>query len=81
MHDSLDVHGLTLNQAIIVIKKAIKLAYEKQMSVLYINHGFNNGTKIKDWCLKQAKNEKYVVKVDCGENEGITKIFISFKIT
>ena len=42
----LDVHGLLLSEAIIVINKAIKTSYDKQVSVLYVNHGFNKGNKI-----------------------------------
>ena len=75
----LDVHGLTLDEAIIVIRKAIKTAYEHDQSVLYVNHGFNSGNKIKTWCLNCCEHENYVLKVMPGDNEGITNIYIQLK--
>lgn len=72
----LDVHGLTLNQAIITIKQAVLLAYQQMVPILYINHGFNNGNKIKSWCLKEGKKIKNVLKVESGDNEGISKFYI-----
>ena len=74
--EPLDVHNLTLDKAIIVIQKQIELAYKQQISVVYVNHGFNQGRKIKTWCLNEAKNLNHVLKVDCGDNEGISKIYI-----
>ena len=47
----LDVHGLTLDNAINVIKKNIEIAYKNGENILYVNHGFNNGHKFKSWCL------------------------------
>ena len=56
--NNLDVHGLTLSQAQEIINRAIKLAYENNVSVLYINHGFNNGQKIKSWCKNKLINNE-----------------------
>ncbi len=78
--DKLNVHGLTLTQAKNVINKAINLAYTNNVSILYINHGFNNGSKIKSWCKNELINNKYVIKVDSGENEGVSKIYIKLNI-
>ena len=78
--NNLDVHGLTLSQAQEIINKAIKLAYENNVSVLYINHGFNNGQKIKSWCKNKLINNELVIKVDSGINEGISKVFIKLNI-
>ena len=78
--NNLDVHGLTLSQAQEIINKAIKLAYENNVTVLYINHGFNNGQKIKSWCKNKLINNELVIKVDSGINEGISKVFIKLNI-
>ena len=78
--NNLDVHGLTLSQAQEIINRAIKLAYENNVSVLYINHGFNNGQKIKSWCKNKLINNELVIKVDSGINEGISKVFIKLNI-
>lgn len=78
--NNLDVHGLTLSQAQEIINKAIKLAYENNVSVLYINHGFNNGQKIKSWCKNKLINNELVIKVYSGINEGISKVFIKLNI-
>ena len=77
---ALDVHGLTLSQAINVINKAIQTSYEKGVSVLYVNHGFNVGNKIKTWCLKNATENSLVIKVEAGKNEGISNIYIKMKM-
>ena len=77
---TIDVHGLLLHQAIVVIKKAIDLAYKNGDSVLNINHGFNNGKKIKSWCLNNLNDNEYVIKIESGENEGITKVFIKLNL-
>ena len=78
--NNLDVHGLTLSQAQEIINKAIKIAYENNVSVLYINHGFNNGQKIKSWCKNKLINNELVIKVYSGINEGISKVFIKLNI-
>ena len=58
--NNLDVHGLTLIQAKNVINKAINQAYSNNISILYINHGFNNGSKIKSWCKNELINNDKV---------------------
>jgi DNA-nicking Smr family endonuclease len=78
--DKLDVHGLTLTQAKNVINKAVIQAYTNNTSVLYINHGFNKGSKIKTWCKNQLINNDLVIKVDSGDNEGISKVYIKLNI-
>lgn len=78
--DKLDVHGLTLTQAKNVINKAVIQAYTNNTSVLYINHGFNNGSKIKTWCKNELINNDLVIKVDSGDNEGISKVYIKLNI-
>lgn len=78
--DKLDVHGLTLTQAKNVINNAVIQAYTNNTSVLYINHGFNNGSKIKTWCKNELINNDLVIKVDSGDNEGISKVYIKLNI-
>ena len=77
---ALDVHGLNIDEAIKVISKAIDLAYKNNESILYVNHGFNSGHKIKSWCLKEGKNLSKVIKVESGENEGISKFYIKLNL-
>ena len=78
--NNLDVHGLTLSQAKNVINKAINQAYSNNISILYINHGFNNGSKIKSWCKNELINNDNVIKVDSGDNEGISKVYIKLNL-
>ena len=78
--NNLDVHNLTLKQAQIVILKNIEIAFNNGSSVLYINHGFNNGSKIKSWCKKELPNNSNVIKVDSGDNEGISVVFIKLNL-
>lgn len=78
--NNLDVHGLTLIQAKNVINKAINQAYSNNISILYINHGFNNGSKIKSWCKNELINNDKVIKVDSGDNEGISKVYIKLNL-
>ena len=78
--ENLDVHGLTLIQAKNVINKAINQAYSNNISILYINHGFNNGSKIKSWCKNELINNDKVIKVDSGDNEGISKVYIKLNL-
>lgn len=72
----LDVHNLSLESAKKVIAKQIDLAYKNNISVLYVSHGFNRGHKIKTWCLNEAVKLNHVIKVEPGDNEGISKIYI-----
>ena len=78
--NSLDVHGLTLIQAKKVINQAITNAYKMGISVLYINHCFNSGRKIKTFCKNELINNDLVIKVDSGENEGISKVYLKINI-
>ena len=75
-NSNLDVHGLSLIQAQRVITKAVFNAFMNDVSVLYINHGFNSGEKIKTWCRNDVIKLKHVIKVEPGDNEGITKLYI-----
>lgn len=78
--NNLDVHGLTLIQAKNVINKAINQAYSNNISIIYINHGFNNGSKIKTWCKNELIHNQYVIKIDSGDNEGISKVYIKLNL-
>lgn len=78
---ALDVHGLTLSQAKNVIKNAINIAYDNNTPFVLINHGFNNGSKIKTWCKNEVATLDKVIKVDSGDNEGISKIYIKINIS
>ena len=76
----LDVHGLTLIQAQRVITKAVFNAFMNDISVLYVNHGFNSGEKIKSWCRTNAIKLKHVIKVEPGDNEGISEVYIKLNL-
>ncbi len=72
----LDVHSLNLEQAKKVILREIHTLYENDICVLHVNHGFNNGQRIKSWCLREGLHIPHVIKVESGENEGITTFCI-----
>ena len=55
-------------------------AYKNGENILYVNHGFNNGHKIKSWCLKEGLKLAHVIKVEPGDNEGISKFYISLNL-
>jgi len=74
--DCLDVHKMTLDNAIKLIKEQVNIAYENGMAIVHVNHGFNKGTKIKSWCLNNGSTLEHVLKVTTGENEGITDFYI-----
>ena len=76
----LDVHHLTLDAAIKVIEKNIETSYNNNVGILYVNHGFNKGNKIKTWCKNEAIKNRCVLRTDSGENEGITNIYIKINI-
>ncbi len=76
MNQYLDVHSLNLEQAKNVIIREIHILYENDISVLHVNHGFNSGQKIKSWCLREGQSIPHVIKVESGENEGITNFYI-----
>lgn len=78
---SLNVHGLTLDQAKKVIENAINIAYDNNSSFILVNHGFNNGSKIKTYCKNEIPKLDKVIKVESGDNEGISKIFIKLNIS
>lgn len=76
MNKELDVHGLDLLSAIKVITREVQLAFKNGKSILYINHGFNHGVKIKNWCKNHGLELKHVIKVESGINEGITIFYL-----
>lgn len=76
----LDVHSLTLNEAKKVIEKEILRCYEQGKALLYVNHGFNKGNKIKTWCLNEGSKINHVIKVSTGDNEGISVFYIEQNI-
>lgn len=78
---SLNVHGLTLDQAKKVIENAINIAYDNNSSFILVNHGFNSGSKIKTYCKNEIPKLDKVIKVESGDNEGISKIFIKLNVS
>ena len=73
----LDVHGMIFKEATIYIKEEIKKAHSKKETVIKVIHGYNNGSKIKDW-LKNSKTLGEEVKEVYPDllNSGVTYIYL-----
>lgn len=75
----IDVHNLTLLEAKKVIIDAINTAYKYNESSVYVVHGFNNGTVIKNF-LASYHNAKVLHIHHDLSNPGATIINIKLKI-
>ena len=78
----IDVHGLSRIEARKHIIDTIKDYYNKKKTLLYVNHGFNNGNKIKTWLLEGNDIKSLDEVIDVKENPcnpGITIIHIKLK--
>ncbi len=72
-----DVHGMTVDQALDVIQKKVNAAG----SVVYeirVVHGFHGGTRIRSAVREEFSygREPKVKRILPGENEGITRLIL-----
>lgn len=80
----IDLHSFNLKDAKEVIIKNIEYCIKNNISTLTIIHGFNNGTKIKNFLqnsksLKQNYQEIKEIQSDLL-NSGKTTIYFNIKI-
>ncbi len=73
----MDVHGLTAQEAVNKIAKIVSSA-EKSVYRIRIIHGYNRGTNIKDAVSREFGYglEPKVLRIEGGQNEGITELIL-----
>lgn len=73
----LDVHGLTVDQAIIRIEDTIKKANASTYRIRVI-HGFNRGNNIQRGIYREIGNglNPKVLRIVGGDNPGITELIL-----
>jgi len=71
----IDLHGLTQNEAIEVIDRALKnsgpMTYQLQLV-----HGYNRGTKLQTMIYDEYKYDPKVKRIILGDNPGITVLIL-----
>lgn len=76
----IDVHNMLFKTAKNYIIESINKCYRNNIGVLRVIHGYNNGTKIKDW-LKGANLGDNVVSVMADLlNSGVSIIYVKTKL-
>ena len=71
----IDLHGLTQDEAIKVIDKAIKTAGPGTYHLQLI-HGFNRGTSLRSMIYDWYQYEPKVKRIMPGDNPGITVLVL-----
>ena len=67
----IDLHGLTLDEAIPVIDKAIQEAGPTTYQI-HLIHGYNRGTRLRSMIYDEYKYEPKIKRIIPGDNPGIT---------
>ena len=67
----IDLHGLTQDEAINVIDKALKKA-DNTTYQLQLIHGYNRGTKLREMIYDWYKYDPKVKRIIPGDNPGVT---------
>ena len=67
----IDLHGLTQDEAIKVIDKALVSAGPSTYQLQLI-HGYNRGTSLRDMIYDWYKYDSKVKRIIPGDNQGIT---------
>lgn len=77
----IDVHGLELEDAKKYITNTVKELYKSKGLKLIVVHGYNHGTKIKDWLRSTSSLNKYVNSISPSlDNSGETIINLKMEI-
>ena len=71
----IDLHGLTQEEAIPVIDRAIRNAGPMTYQ-LHLIHGFNRGTKLRSMIYDEYKYDPKVKRIIPGDNPGITVLVL-----
>ena len=67
----IDLHGLTQEEAIKVIDRALATAGPTTYQLQLI-HGYNRGTKLRSMIYDEYKYEPQIKRIIPGDNPGIT---------
>lgn len=73
--ETIDVHGLTKEQAKVAIDARLKRC-KGDVYTLKVVHGFHGGTVIKDFVRSHYKKHEKVVRVSVGLNQGETDLIL-----
>ena len=71
----IDLHGLTQEEAIPVIDKAIRDAGPATYQI-HLIHGYNRGTRLRSMIYDEYKYEPKIKRIILGDNPGITVLVI-----
>ena len=71
----IDLHGLYQDEAIKVIDKALKAADDSTYQIRLI-HGYHRGTSLKDMIIDEYRYDPKVLRIQPGDNQGITLLIL-----
>ena len=71
----IDLHGMTQEEAIRVIDRAIQNAGPATYQ-LHLIHGYNRGTRLRSMIYDEYKYEPKVKRIIPGDNPGITVLIL-----
>jgi len=75
MTKTIDIHGLTGDQAKQRVEREIRLAPPKCESIIVI-HGCNSGTVLRDTVRKRVRSNRILEIAPCFLNDGQTTIYL-----
>lgn len=71
----LDIHGMNKYQAKIFIESRLKKS-DKSIYRLRVIHGYHGGTELRDMVRKEIGQNKKVLRVEMGLNQGETDLVL-----
>ncbi|MBQ2915998.1 MAG: Smr/MutS family protein [Clostridia bacterium] len=71
----LDIHGMNKYQAKIFIESRLKKS-DKSVYRLRVIHGYHGGTELRDMVRKEIGQNKKVLRVEMGLNQGETDLVL-----
>ena len=71
----LDIHGMNKYQAKIFIESRLKKV-DKSVYRLRVIHGYHGGTELRDMVRKEIGQNKKVLRVEMGLNQGETDLVL-----
>ena len=71
----IDVHGLTQSEAKNKITQILKTA-NKNVYMIRIIHGYNNGTALRNTIRKNFRKHPRVERIEIGLNQGVTELIL-----
>ncbi|MCL2637621.1 MAG: Smr/MutS family protein [Oscillospiraceae bacterium] len=75
MTKTIDIHGMTGDQAKQRVEREIRLAPPNCESIIVI-HGCNSGTVLRDIVRKQVRSKRILEIAPCFLNDGQTTIYL-----